>query len=59
MKAGRIAGAVLSLGLSLVIAQLGLSPRWRFALWALIAANEIRGLAMVYEFGAAALRAVI
>ena len=59
LTARKIASAVLSLGLSLVIARLGLNPRWRFAVWALIAANELRGLAMVYEFGAAAFRAVI
>lgn len=59
LTARKIASAVLSLGLSLVIARLGLNPRWRFAVWALIAANELRGVAMVYEFGAAAFRAVI
>lgn len=57
LTARKIATAVLSLGLSLVIARLGVDPRWRFAVWGLIAANELRGLAMVYEFGAAAFRA--
>lgn len=43
-----IGEAILSLGLSLLIRHLRLDPRWRYALWAIVAANEIRGLAMVY-----------
>lgn len=40
---------VLSLGLNLVIERLGVDPRWRCAVGALIIANEIRGLAVVYN----------
>ena len=52
-KAMRVAEAVLSLGLSEVIRRYGgrLTGRLRAVLWALIAANEIRGLIVVYEFG--------
>ena len=50
---------VLCLGLNLVIARLGLDPRWRYALWALIVANEIRGLAVVYAIGEQAFAAVL
>ena len=53
----RTLNTVLSLGLNLVIERLGMDPRWRYALWSLIALNEARGLAVVYQFGATALRA--
>lgn len=53
-----IANTVLSLGLNLVIARLGIDPRWRYILWGVVAANEIRGIAVVWQFGASALRAV-
>ena len=46
-----IAHTVLCLGLNLVIARLGLDPRWRYAVWGLILANELRGLAVVYQIG--------
>ena len=45
----------LSCGLNLLIERLGLNPRWRYALWGVIALNEIRGIATVYWFGASAL----
>jgi hypothetical protein len=54
-KATRIAHTVLSLGFNLVIERLGLNPRWRYAVWALIVANEVRGLAVAYQIGSAAL----
>ncbi len=38
---------LLSFGLNLLIERLGLNPRWRYAVWVLIIANEIRGLAVV------------
>lgn len=40
---------VLCLGLNLVIARLGIDPRWRYAVWGLIALNEIRGLYIVWQ----------
>jgi hypothetical protein len=46
---------VLSLGLSLVIVRMGINPRWRYAVWALILANEVRGLAVVYQIGSVVL----
>lgn len=54
-----IAETVLSLGLNLLIARLGVNPKWRYAIWGVIAANELRGAYVVYEFGAAAFRAVV
>jgi hypothetical protein len=56
--AGRIASTVLSFGLNLAIERLGLNPRYRYAVWAVIAANELRGAWVVYEIGGASLRAV-
>lgn len=52
-----IAHTILCLGLNKLIAYYGVDPRWRYAVWALVAANEARGLAVVYQFGGAALRA--
>lgn len=45
----RVLHTVLCLGLNLVIARLGLNPRWRYAVWALIALNEIRGVVVVWQ----------
>lgn len=56
-RAMTVLNTVLSFGLNIVIARLGLSPRWRYALWALIVANEIRGIAVVYGFSDAVWRA--
>lgn len=44
-----IAETVLSLGLNRVIARLGLNPRWRGLLWAVIALNEARGVAVAWQ----------
>ena len=52
----RTANTVLSFGLNLVIEKLGLNPKLRYAVWGLIAANEIRGLVMVYQIGGSALQ---
>ncbi len=48
-RALHIAHTVLCLGLNLVIARLGLDPRWRYLVIGLIIANEIRGLAVVFQ----------
>lgn len=53
-----IINTLLSLGLNLLIARLGLSPQWRYAVWALIAANELRGLVLVYQVGDTAFSAL-
>lgn len=50
-RALHIASTVLSLGLNLVIARLKLDPRWKYAVIGLVVANEIRGLAVVYQVG--------
>lgn len=44
------AHTLLCLGLNLLIARLGLNPRWRYAVWALLVANEIRGATFAYAF---------
>lgn len=53
-----ILSTILSFGLNLVIAKLGVNPRWRYAVWAFIVANEIRGAFVVYQFGGTAFAAV-
>lgn len=50
----RVTTTVLSAGLNLVIERFRLDPRLRYAVMLLIAANEIRGLVVVYEIGDAA-----
>jgi hypothetical protein len=50
-RLARIGNTVLSVGLNLVIERLGLDPRLRYALWALIAVNEMRGMMVVYQVG--------
>lgn len=57
-RALHIANTTMSLGLNLLIPRLGLNPRWRYLLWGAIIANELRGAAVVWQFGATALRAV-
>lgn len=54
----RVAHIVLSLGLVLIIERFKLNPKWKWALWGLIIANEIRGLVTVYFFGAEAFDAI-
>ena len=54
----RAGNTILSLGINILLERVGLDPRWRYAFWALIAANEIRGLLVVYEVGGAAIGAV-
>lgn len=56
-RALHIINTVLSLGLNLVVKRLGIDPRWRYLMWGAIALNELRGLAVVWQFGGAALRA--
>lgn len=53
----RTINTVLSLGLNIVVERLGLNPRWRYLLWGIIVANEIRGAAVVWYAGGTALRA--
>lgn len=38
-----VLNTIFCLGLNLIIKQLGLDPRWKYALWAFVACNEIRG----------------
>ena len=54
-RALHIAHTVLCLGLNLLLARLKLDPRWKYALWGVIIANEIRGITVVYLTGDAAL----
>lgn len=58
-KALRVGHIVLSLGLCLLIERFKLNPKWKYALWALIIANEIRGLITVYLTGDAAFDAIL
>ena len=51
----RVASTLLCLGLNLVIEKLKLDPRWQYALWGLIALNELRGLLMLYQVGSASI----
>ena len=53
-----ILNTVLSLGLNLLIARLGLNPRWRYAVWTMVILNELRGIAVVAEVGKQAILAV-
>jgi hypothetical protein len=46
-----VLNTILSFGLNLLIARLGLDPRWRYLVWGLLIANEIRGLYVVYTGG--------
>jgi hypothetical protein len=57
-RLARAASTVLSIGLNIVIERLGIDPRWRYAVWALIVANEIRGILVVYEISDAAFAAI-
>ena len=45
----RILNTVLCLGLNLVIERLGLDPRWKWAVLALVVTNEARGGYVAYE----------
>jgi hypothetical protein len=47
----KVLHTILCLGLNLVIARLGLDPKWRYLVIGLLVVNEIRGIAMVYAFG--------
>lgn len=51
-RALRFAHVLLSFGLVLLIERFTDDPKWKWALWGLIAANEIRGFVTVYWFGA-------
>ncbi len=49
-----VANTALSLGLNILIKRLGFDPRWRYVVWGVIIANEIRGAYFVYTGGGAA-----
>jgi hypothetical protein len=53
-----ILNTTMSLGLNLLIPKLGLNPRWRYLLWCVVIANELRGLAVVWQIGSTTLKAV-
>lgn len=55
LRAWRVVNTILCLGLNIVIERLGLNPRWRYLLWSVIAANEIRGIYVVWSVGDALL----
>lgn len=44
----RIANTIFSCGVNLLIERFNLDPRWKYLVWMLIAANEIRGAFTVY-----------
>jgi len=46
-----VLSTILSFGLNLLIARFGLDPRWRYLVWGIWVANEIRGAFFVYEGG--------
>lgn len=48
-RALAITETVLSFGLNRVIARLNVNPRWRTAVWAVIALNEARGAAFAWQ----------
>lgn len=58
-QALRIAHIILSFGLCLLIERFKLSKKWVWLVWALIIANEIRGILVVYYTGEAAFDAVL
>ncbi len=47
-RALAIAEIGLSFGLCLLIKRLGVDPRWRRALWLVIACNEARGIVSAF-----------
>lgn len=54
-----IAQTILSFGLNKLIRRLGVNPRWQYAVWGLIAANELRGVGVAYEVGSRAIHMVL
>lgn len=48
-RAISVTNTILSLGLNRLIGKLRVDPRWRWALWTAILANELRGATFVYE----------
>ena len=44
-----IANTLFCFGLNLLIARLGIDPRWRHIVMVLVALNEIRGIYIVWQ----------
>lgn len=50
-RALRFLHVSMSFGLVLLIERFKLDPRWKWVVWGLIAANEVRGAIVAWEIG--------